>query len=204
MRHEDRHVAIGRRGLAGKAGRIDEIGRQRDDAGQPLRMPQSGVQRDRAALRESREHDACVRHPARTFAVDQRFELRLRTAHARQVGARVQVGVADVVPRGHDVPVVDRHRHRRRVRKQEAHGERRRKARARAPLPTSRGRRRPARAARSRRHWGSAQSRFRLQAGGRSWNRVISKRNPILKRTIIYRLKVRKPRVCTVVRYEDP
>ena len=47
---------------AARVGRVDEIGRQRHDAGQPLGMAQAGVERDRPALRKSGQHDAPRRH----------------------------------------------------------------------------------------------------------------------------------------------
>ena len=128
VRHEDRHVAIGGRGLGRERGRVDQVRRQRDDAGQPLAVAQAGVQRDRAALRESGEHDARRGDAARLLVRDHRLDGRLRPAHAVQVRALVQVRLADVVPRAHHVAVVDRHRHRRRVREQEADREPRRQA----------------------------------------------------------------------------
>jgi hypothetical protein len=67
--------------------RADEIGRQRDDAGQALRMAQSGEQRDGPALGETGQHDARRRDAARRFALDQRFDLLLRAAHALDVRA---------------------------------------------------------------------------------------------------------------------
>jgi hypothetical protein len=63
VRHEDRHVAV--RAAARPRERVgrDQVGRQRDDAREPLGMPQSRVQRDRAALRKTRQHDRA--RPAR-------------------------------------------------------------------------------------------------------------------------------------------
>ena len=91
-------------------------------------MPQPGVERDRAALREARQHDPLRGHAARALGRDQRLDRRGRRAHAGQVRALGQVRGAQVVPRRHHVALVDRHRHRRRVREQEAHARARRQA----------------------------------------------------------------------------
>ena len=152
-------------GFRGERVRSDQVGRQRDDSRQPLAMPQAGIERDRAALRESR----------RARCASPRCRARLR---ARSVPRRAPASVAR--PRGPRallksfsrmsyhariaIAVVDRHRHHRRVRKQEAHGERSAAAAARARFRTSRGRRRRAHAARSRRHRDPAPSRFRSRA----------------------------------------
>ena len=73
-------MKIGMSRFAGAAsvarpGRVDQVGRQRDDAGQPLGVPQAGVQRDRAALRESGR--------ARCAAPARRAPLRARSALRR-------------------------------------------------------------------------------------------------------------------------
>ncbi len=70
--------------------------------------------------------DAPGRDAARALARDQRLDLRLRRAHARDVGAVRDVAGRDVVPRAHPETVVERHRAHRRVRKHEADRQRRR------------------------------------------------------------------------------
>jgi hypothetical protein len=85
-----------------------------------LHATQSGRQRDRAALREARQHDPLRRNPAFAFARDQRLDLRHALAHAGFVFASRQVETGDVVPRAHPHAGIDRHRAHRCVRKYKA------------------------------------------------------------------------------------
>ena len=84
------------------------------------------MERDRAALRKPGDDDASRRDAPVLLASDQRLDLPLRLAHAREVGARSEIGGQDVVPRAHPHAVVDRHRAHRRVREHEAQREPRR------------------------------------------------------------------------------
>jgi hypothetical protein len=121
VRHEDRHVAIDRARLGGELVRDREIAGERHDARDALRVPQSCLQHDGAALRETREHDARGRRAALLLARDQLFHQHLRSAHAALVLAPDR-RVGDVVPGAHHHAGVDGHRLHRRVRKHEANG----------------------------------------------------------------------------------
>jgi hypothetical protein len=81
----------GRRFLRQRIG-IDDVGRQPDDAAEPLGVAQPRVERDDAALREAGQHDAIRLHAARLLGGDQRLDAVARRAHAGDVGARVDVG----------------------------------------------------------------------------------------------------------------
>ncbi len=124
VRVEDGDVAVRRVALGVRRGGERQVGRQRHDAGQPLGMPQSRVQHDRAALRETGQHDAPRLDAARAFARDQFLDARLGGADARLVLAAA-AELQDVVPRRHAHAHVDGHRHLRRVREDEADGRRR-------------------------------------------------------------------------------
>jgi hypothetical protein len=120
MGHEDRHVAVGRLGLGGGLCGQRQVARQAGQPGQPVRAAHAGQQRDRAALREARQHDALRRHAARDLAVDQRMH---RGAEARSPASssRGRLGAQDVVPGPHRVAVVDRDRPHRRAWQHPAH-----------------------------------------------------------------------------------
>ena len=138
VRHEDRRRRVGRARFRFERILERQIGRERHDAGDALGMAQPRLQRDRAALREPREHDARrgnaafdsrARSARSTAACDSRMP-RL-VGHARDVAS-----CADVVPRAHHEAVVDRDRPHRRVREDEAQRRARRAAAARARCGT--------------------------------------------------------------------
>ena len=88
------------------------------------RLTQSGLQRDRAALRKTREHDARSCNAALDLARNQRFDLLLRRADSFFIFAPQKIDVDDVVPRAHHRAAVDCYRHRRRMREDVAAGRR--------------------------------------------------------------------------------
>ena len=106
---------------------VDEVGRQRGHASQAERVAQRRVERGGAALREPGEHDAIRGDASPLLARDEVLETLLRGAHAGQVGAQLEIGVEEVVPRGHHVAAVERDRLLRRVGKQKPHARRGRK-----------------------------------------------------------------------------
>jgi hypothetical protein len=121
--HEDRHVAVGRVGLAGEALGQRQEGGQRHHPGQPVRVAQAGVEGDRPALGEARQHDALVGDAAGVLAGDQRLHLGRRGFGALDVlGAVAVIARVDVEPRPHHVAAVDGHRPLGRVGKDEAGG----------------------------------------------------------------------------------
>jgi hypothetical protein len=77
MCHEHRGLRIGRRRLLREAVGQRQIGRQGHHPGEFFRMTQPRVQRDRTALRETREHDLPGGNAARVFARDQLADLGL-------------------------------------------------------------------------------------------------------------------------------
>ena len=82
MCHQDRHVAVDRVGLGGEGVAEREIGREREDAGQPRRIAQAGVQRDGPALREAREDDPMRRDAPFLLALDEGLDSLLGGADA--------------------------------------------------------------------------------------------------------------------------
>ena len=102
-------------------------------------MAQAGLQRDRAALRKTGEHDSAESRCRARFRARSapRSRPATRARHARPPASRgLRVAAFDVVPGAHHVAVVDGHRLHRRVRKHEADVGARRQDRARCTIGT--------------------------------------------------------------------
>src|SRR5690606_10330824 len=97
---------------------------EREDARERARFAQAREERDRAALREAREHDALGRHATRAFARDEAAHVRTARAHAGLVLRRRAAESADVAPPPHRPAAVDRDGTYRRVREHETHARR--------------------------------------------------------------------------------
>src|SRR3954467_15187189 len=83
-------------------------------------MAQTGLERHRAALGKTREHNAIGIDAARFFLRNQLFYRRLRLAQSRFILTPRKVEAEYVIPCAHHVAVIDRYRHRWRMRKYEA------------------------------------------------------------------------------------
>ncbi len=128
VRAEDRDAAIGGAHLGRDRIAAHEVGGEREDARERLRMAQCDVHRERATLREAGEHDLARRDAALDLARDQGLDAQRVLADAALVVPVAQVDVLDVVPRGHHEAVVERDGDRRRVREDETHAQARREA----------------------------------------------------------------------------
>ena len=110
MTHQDRHVRIGDRPLGRERLRKRQVGGQRQYPGEPVREPQTGCQRDRAALRETGEHDSRCRDTARNLVAQVSVHAPDRLREPRRIRASLRRERPDVVPGPHHVASVHRHR----------------------------------------------------------------------------------------------
>ena len=145
-----------------------QVGRERHHPGQALGVAQRGLQRDRAALRETGQHDLLAGMPCLLLPRDQFFQQALRCADAGLV-LRAAAHLQDVVPGAHAHAHVDGHRALRRVREDEAHRLSTPAGAVPARPARSHGRRRPGRAARSPRRAAAGRFRSRWFQAFASW-----------------------------------
>ena len=108
MGQEDRRGSVCRISLGRDHVGQRQITRERHQAGQFFSRPQAGVQRHRATLRKTGEHDVGVRNSAVVFTLDQREYCLFRFADSAVVLHAHEVGYQNVVPRSHRHPAVDR------------------------------------------------------------------------------------------------
>jgi hypothetical protein len=86
-----------------------------------VRKAQAGVQRHRAALGKTGEHDVFGRYAELVLGFDQCKQDARRIREARFVLAMHEIQPFNVIPGAHDHAGIDGHRAHRRVRKQKAH-----------------------------------------------------------------------------------
>ena len=101
--HEYRRFGVGRCRFLGKTFGQRQIGRQRHHAGERFRITQAGVQRDRAALRKTGEHDFATGRGAGNQAIEH-GRITTDVANATVIAAAIILGIDDLIADGTAAP----------------------------------------------------------------------------------------------------
>ena len=114
---------VGRAHLAGEGVGERKKARQHDEARHPLGVPEPGLERHGAALREASQDDLARCEAAFRLALDERLDLPLGCPQALLVLAPHPTEAGDVVPGAHHRAAVDGDGPQGRMREDEPHGE---------------------------------------------------------------------------------